>query len=93
MTPEEQARAVVIAWYRGPYNVHDWDEEQRSSEIAAIAAAIRFERERWRELATAAWVFCVNPDRINQIRLEAELAALGMSVESPHCTFDEQQPL
>lgn len=40
-TPEERARAVVVAWYKGPYEVHDWDEEKTSIEIADIATAIR----------------------------------------------------
>jgi hypothetical protein len=48
-TPEERARAVVLAWYRGPHNVHDYYKEKADIEIADIADAIRAAIEAERE--------------------------------------------
>lgn len=41
MTPEERARAVVMLWWVGPYNIHNWDQTLVDIEVHAIAAAIR----------------------------------------------------
>lgn len=41
MTPEERARAVVLPWWHGPYQIHSFDQTIVDTEIHDIAAAIR----------------------------------------------------
>ncbi len=58
MTPEEQATAVVLVWYQGPYNLHA-DDAAAQTEIAdiaaAIAAAIEAEREACAKVCEQVW--------------------------------------
>lgn len=59
MTPEERARAVVMPWWHGPYQIHNFDQTIADIEIHDIAAAIRAamaaEREACAQLMDEMW--------------------------------------